>query len=281
MLVQEDYRNLNILDRSLIKCIDPKDESISIDSEIYVDKVRDPHSFTHVMDILDQADVGGIVFRASRRQLCLVLANYKVCFTDFVYNNIDEINNRYSHNTYCRDANEVKAIISKLFQVIYGDMEGVKKVWDILVIKADNKRDLRNKRLYARNGFVPTPNDKEYGLYIKALGGILNNKLIKYKESKMPNLKTKDDFMKFFISEERLQKIKVKDTIYVLDSRDSSNTGSSLLLIYSKQNSEGESPYNYIHVKISFEGIYPVITGIYGSERRYSNELTDILNDNN
>jgi membrane protein YdbS with pleckstrin-like domain len=30
MLVQEDYRNLNILDRSLIKCIDPKDESISI-----------------------------------------------------------------------------------------------------------------------------------------------------------------------------------------------------------------------------------------------------------
>lgn len=284
MILNEDYKNLNMIDRSLISEVDLKEEycQISIDSPVEVNKVKDPHSFSHAIEILEQDDVGGIVFRASRKQLCLIYktnlnANYKMVYSDYAYYNIEGIFASSNKTRYCSiNSDEPKRIISNLFLKAYGDLEGVKKVWDILVIKKSPKTDLRDIRKYRKDNNVPLPDDKEYGLYINGLKSNLNDRLVKYKESKMPNLKSKEDFMNYFITQERLQKIKLKDTIYVLDSRDVANNGSRITFIYSRKTNPSNLPFDYIFIRVDFDGIHPRITDIFGSNKRYSNEFNDL-----
>ena len=282
MILEEDYRNLNRIDLSILKNIDFKDlKSISIDSDIVIDKVRDPHSFTHVIEILNEEENGAIVFRASRRQLFMVLKTnfgsdtYDLIFSDYVLQNIPAIEKRYNKKERIDGDSYLRSIISSVFQNAYED-DTVKKVWDILVIKSDNKEDLQRQRMGSRYGMIPTEKeDKEaYDSYLKALKLKLDDKLVKYKESKMPNLKNKDDFMNYLITNERLNKIKLKDTVYTLYERlNNENNGKSF--IYKKSNN-GNFPYEYITLRIDYNGLFPEFGGVYGHDRLYSNEVNDI-----
>ena len=282
MILEEDYRNLKRIDPTILNAIDFEDlKSISIDSEIVIDKVRDPHTFTHIIEILNEEENGGIVFRASRRQLFIVLKeytgdSYKIIFSDYVLQNIPAIEKRYNRTERIDGDSYLRTIISTVFQNVYGDDETIKKVWDILVIKASNKEEIKRERMGSRYGMIPTEKeDKEgYNNYLKALKLKLNDKLEEYKESKMPNLRSGIDFMEYLITNERLNKIKLKDTVYTLYERiNAENNGKNF--VYKKSNN-GNFPYEYITLRIDYNGLFPEFGGVYGHDRLYSNEVNDI-----
>ena len=280
MIILEDYRNLNRIDSSILRSLDFETlNSISIDSEIEIDKVRDPHSFTHVVEILDNEENGAIVFRASRRQLFMVLKEYydgyKVVFSDYVLHKVPSIDNRYNKSERIDNENLLRVLISSVFQSVYED-DSVKKVWDILVIKKDNKAELKDQRIKSRMDMIPSEKEdkKGYDNYLKLLKMKLDDKLVKYKESKMPNLVDRKDFMDYLITNERLQKIKLKDTVYTLYEK--YMDGHAVNYTY-KISSKGNFPFEYITIKVMYNGLFPEIEGVYGHDRLHASNVSDAL----
>ena len=100
MILNENYGNLNILDKSFLyyityddnsnvwnpkkiyKNMNLKNSMISPESKVEVDPVR-PHSMKHLIEILDKPDVAFIVFRINRKQLCLISSNNNLYDREF------------------------------------------------------------------------------------------------------------------------------------------------------------------------------------------------------
>jgi hypothetical protein len=204
--------------------------------------------------------------------------SYKIIFSDYVLQNIPAIEKRYNRTERIDGDSYLRTIISTVFQNVYGDDESIKKVWDILVIKASNREEIKRERMGSRYGMIPTEKeDKEaYDSYLKALKLKLDDKLEKYKESKMPNLRSGIDFMEYLITNERLNKIKLKDTVYTLYERiNAENNGKNF--VYKKSNN-GDFPYQYITLKIKYNGLFPEFDGVYAHDSLYGNFVTNLTN---
>lgn len=301
MILTEDYRNLNMIDRSIIRQIDLSnnvDLDLSIDSDIEVNKVYDineegkkvNHTFTKLIEILKQDDVSAIVFRASRKQLCLigksnilntvkpgVYGEYIVIYSSF--------GRRVLGNNNIRLVSEgsLRHTLKEIFDAAYGEDYVGSKVWDILVIKKDSKFDLKNKRLASKEDIVQLPgkpfstqNDK-YKAQMNRLAYELSERLKKYKDSKKGELKFPNDVMKLFTSNENMKRIRVSDRIYQYNSR-STGTEDGIFTVYLYYMYDGETYGNenvpdderILTIEIGYNGIYPEVNKVYFKRATWS-----------
>lgn len=300
MILQEDYRNLNMIDRSIVRYIqlNKPDLNLSIDSEVLIDKVYDinnegkkvNHTFTKVIDILDQDDVAAIVFRASRKQLCLIgkedlhkallnnaYGDYVVIFSLFGFDIINQVNSSYNQRILSVNETKLRYIIENLFKSAYDKEYVGNKVWDILVIKKDNKEELRQQRKKSQKGMIYSPSIKNAKLNdaYKAQTDImiyqLSERLKKYKDKKMNNFNFPQDVMNIFINDKKMNRIKYKDRIYVLKNRETSDGGRLLKLNYEydyQTYGDGNVPPDerILSIEIKYDGIYPTVDKVYLNE---------------
>lgn len=286
MILQEDFKNLNVIDRSLINGIEiNRSDDISPDSEVVIDKVapKERHNFNTVLDMLENDDdVGYIVFRASRRQLMIIgYMNKKdnstnngfyVGFSDYAYDIIDELG-RYQQKQTITDRMTVKTMMSTAFLGFYADDETAKKVWDILVIKKDSKRGLRDDRTKSREGVVPLPKEKGYDTYIQQIKNELDIRLDAYIDSKRPKIQSKEDVMKLFTTEKALKKIRIDDSLYKLLTKNL--TDDELIYTYQKMGTDywNKDVDKYCIIKFGFNGIYPYVKSIEIRPETFGSEI--------
>ena len=294
MILQEDYKNLNIVDRSLIKKLNlSKSNLISPDSEVIVDKVkpREVHNFDRVLEIAEQDDVAAVVFRASRRQLMIIGWDvsedfgirygdgFYVGFSDYAMDTISELE-RFQQYQNVDSAITVKTMMSAAFLGFYGDDETAKKVWDILVIKKCDNAELRDKRTKAQQGAVPLPNENEkYEQYLKRLKYDLQNRLEKYIDSKREEIHSKADIERLFTSNKAMKKMKICNRMYELFNTVLLTHPTGIQYEYRKI----EGPVmagdrdKYCKLVIEFKGIYPFVKSLTISDSIYSSEDTSTV----
>lgn len=282
MIIQEDYKNLNIIDRSLIEELNLKEaEYISPESEVIVDKVREPHSFNTIMDIVKQDDVACVIFRASRRQLMLIAydinkdfkklnnTRFYVRFSDYAYDNIQEID-RYQQSNVLDSESVVKTMISSAFLGFYGDDQTAKKVWDILVVKVNSKKDLRTKREESQRNAIPTPSEKEkYANYLEGAKIALKYRLERYIEQKLPNIKSKQEAIDFFNNDINIKKIKINQKIFILEDKTLDNVHNKFILTYKMKDSTYGQVFSICKIEFIFEGIRLKVDSIKFYSRTY------------
>lgn len=303
MILEEDYKNLNMIDRSIIRGIDlsHRDLDFSMDSEISVDKVFDVddegkkvnHTFSKIIDILNQDDVSAIVFRASRKQLCLIgkeglqhamKKSYEgdvvIILSSFIY---DKVEDMYNMNRVMTSSLErVKSIIKTLFEKAYPDDYVGKKVWDIIVIKKDSKKDLRREREDSQKGIVELPGKDgsaqraKYQDQLRNLAQDFQEKLILFKDKKMKNINFPDDVMKLFTNDKNMQNIKFNGKVYRLreTSVPRNEQEIKLDLFYQYDNRRYDPIENVretiLAIQIGFNGIYPYVDKVYLAPNTYS-----------
>ena len=277
----EDYKNLNMIDRTLLIGNNYKNEEIKLqdlpitpNSEIYIDKVS-PHNFTKVMEILDSDEsIGAIVVRAHNRQLLMVTKdrqiirrlnlgydNYGLILTKFAYSNY---NNHYTSRFIHSDREApIKTAISRTVKAFYEKApEGTKKKWDILVIKKDpNVAQQREDRKTAQAGRVLVPSDKNYDDFIKQLNWNFGQRVEKYINSKRINTNNIEEIGEYLMNSSKLDKIKVKGVTYVKTDAEF-NVGNKDRLSYilyasDELKSAGENKYR-LYVFFRFDGFKPV-----------------------
>lgn len=298
MILTEDYRNLNMIDRSIIRQIDLSknvDLDLSIDSDIEVNKVYDVneegkkvnHTFTKLIEILEQDDVSAIIFRVARKQMCLIgkqgvingvksgySADCIVIYSSYGYNIMGN-KSGYSR-TKLISKSSIKQILKDIFNSAYGEDYVGSKVWDILVIKKDSKFDLKKKRLASREDIVQLPGkpgstqDDKYRAQMNRLAYELSERLKKYKDSKKGELKFPNDVMKLFTSNENMKRIRVSDRIYQYNSR-TTGTEDGIFTVYLYYMYDGETYGNknvpddelILTIEIGYNGIYPEVNKVY------------------
>ena len=280
MILEEDFKNLNMIDRSLISDLKLKtSKNFSPDSEVIIDKVKpiERHSFNTIMEIVKEDDVGAVVFRAARRQLLLIgydvgedfsRNNYNkfyVKFSDYAMDKIDDVR-RYPQEQTVDSEAVVKTMISTAFLGFFNDADkSVKKVWDLLVIKKSDVSEMRKQRKQNQENIAVSPKDKEkYKEYLMKLKKDLEARLEKYVDSKRPEIKSKEDILKVFTSARGMSKIRINGKLFALTKRTSNSSNTEITLNYDlvnyKESSDDE--IKNIRIIISYESIFPVIKDV-------------------
>lgn len=302
MILEEDYKNLNMIDRSIIRGIDlsHRDLDFSIDSEISVDKVFDVddegkkvnHTFSKIIDILNQDDVSAIVFRASRKQLCLIgkegvrhaidkhYDDVVIILSSFIYDKVEDMSNMNRVMTFSEG--RIKNIIKTLFEKAYPDDYVGKKVWDIIVIKKDSKKDLRRERQKSQKGIVELPGKAgsaqraKYQDQLRNLAQDFQEKLVLFKDKKMKDINFPDDVLKLFTNDKNMQNIKFNGKVYRLGGKSvpRSDQGTRLDLFYQYDSSRYDPLTNVyetiLAIEIKYNGIYPYVDKVYLAPNAYA-----------
>lgn len=277
----EDFKNLNMIDRTLLisnryddEIIDLKDTTITPNSEIYIDKVT-PHNFTRVMEMLNEDEtIGAIVVRAHNRQLMLVSKDnsfrrkynigyhdYFVVLSKIAYNNY---NSHYASRFIHSDKEApIKTAISRTVKSFYDKApEGTKKKWDILVIKKDpNVKQQREDRKNAQAGRVLVPSDKNYKDFINQLNWEFGKRAEKFINDRRVNTNNIQEIGEYLMNTSKLDKIKVRGVTYTKvddDFRVGNKDAISYILYASDELKEkGEEKYR-LYVFFRFDGFKPV-----------------------
>lgn len=279
MKLFEDYKNLNMIDRSFLNRYDNMNRSIiTPNSKIEVNSVS-PHRFTTVMEILKQPDVAAVIVRAHNRQLLFVTAkreivrsatgfhhDYGAILSDYARRNL----NNYGYGTQTATDSEaaIKTIISRFVKVFYEKApEGTRKKWDILVIYKDpDVEDIRTTRQDRKEDIVLTPKDKGYEEYIYKLNTAFRERAKNFIDSRRPDLHSTEDFKQFILNNVKLDRLKFNGEIYKFDDEQLSidkDSYSYLKYIDERNNKK------VLYVMLEFNGIIPTVKEIRISPYRY------------
>ena len=281
MILEEDFKNLNMIDRSLISNLKLKtSNNFSPDCEVIVDKVKpiERHSFNTIIEIVKEPDVAAVVFRAARRQLLLIgykvgedfnrsnYNNFFVKFSDYAMDRIDDVKRYPDEQTVDSEA-VVKTMISTAFLGFFKDADqSVKKVWDLLIIKKSDVSPLRQGRKESQKDIAVLPKDKEkYAEYLKKMKNNLEARLERYIDSKRPELKSKEDILKLFTTSKAMNKIRVNDKLYKLTKRTSNSNNTEITLNYDldeKSATSLDTDIKNIRIIISYKSIFPEIESV-------------------
>ena len=233
MKLFEDYKNLNILDRTLLhkyrggEVIPLKNAPITPNSEIYIERVT-PHNFTNAMSMLEDESIAALVFRAHNKQLIMVTKNselikkygyyneYMAVLTNYAY---QKCNDHYG-TQFIRSDREapIKTAVSRIIKTFYDKApEGTKKKWDVLVVKVDpNVEQLQMNRANAQQGSVPTPSDAGYDRFIEKLNNDFQQRAKEFIDSRRPDHQNINDIAQMMTTQTKWNKIKVRGIVYQL-----------------------------------------------------------------
>ena len=274
----EDYKNLNMLDRTFLmqnrsnaNPINLKDVSITPNSEIYIEKVT-PHNFTTAMALLEDETIGALVFRAHNRQLVMVTKDkqlirkygfwdeYMAILSTYAYS---KCNTHYG-NRYIRSEREapIKTAVSRVIKSFYEQApEGTKKKWDVLVIKKDpNVEQQRMDREEAKTGRVLTPHDAGYDNFIKMLNNKFKHEAEQYINSKRPDNQNIQDIGEYLLNNKKMDKIKVRGITYRLIEKqlEVGNKDYLSYMVYRTVDEENTPPKQYnLYIFLQFDGFMP------------------------
>ena len=296
MILEEDFKNLNMIDRSLISNLKLKtSNNFSPDCEVIVDKVKpiERHSFNTIIEIVKEPDVAAVVFRAARRQLLLIgykvgedfnrsnYNNFFVKFSDYAMDRIDDVKRYPDEQTVDSEA-VVKTMISTAFLGFFKDADqSVKKVWDLLIIKKSDVSPLRQGRKESQKDIAVLPKDKEkYAEYLKKMKNNLEARLERYIDSKRPELKSKEDILKLFTTSKAMNKIRVNDKLYKLTKRTSNSNNTEITLNYDldeKSEASLGTDIKNIRIIISYKSIFPEIESVRFYSSSWDPMNSDIL----
>ena len=279
MKLFEDYKNLNILDRSLFNTYRNGDtfkmqgSPITPDSEIYIEKVT-PHNFTSAMAMLDDETIAALVFRAHNRQLIMVSKNndlirkygyyqdYMAILTNYAYNKCND----YYDGVVVRSDREapIKTAVSRIIKSFYEKApEGTRKQWDVLVIKVDpTYRQKPLDRAKSKEGSVPVPSDLNYGSYMDKLRDAFNQRAREFIDSRRPDYQSIDEIANFMLSSNMFKTIKVRGIVYELQNEHlelntEGRENRSYLLYKTTDASKTPSEAYYLYIFFRFNGFKP------------------------
>lgn len=293
MILNENYGNLNILDKSFLyyityddnsnvwnpkkiyKNMNLKNSMISPESKVEVDPVR-PHSMKHLIEILDKPDVAFIVFRINRKQLCLISSNNNLYDREFsgkiivkpsiLYTNLlqsdstsDAIPRSFDNDL------SLKKFLSKIYNE-YPKYFGAntKPVWDIIVVYKDfNVAQKWKERDEAKKGYIPTPKEKEaYTDFILDYKNTWKQKCINYVNEHMKDNQNSNEIKQELLSKTSIKKFKFKGDFYNLNNcpRVNFDSDDSYYLKYISSNMD--NPIRVILIEFKMKGFKPNIISV-------------------
>lgn len=290
MKLFEDYKNLNILDRSLFNTYRNGDtfqmqgSPITPDSEIYIEKVT-PHNFTTAMAMLNDMSIACLVFRAHNRQMIMVTKNhdlirkygyysdYMAVLTNYAYNKCNE---HYGNNIIRSDKEApIKTAVSRTIKAFYEKApEGIRKQWDVLVVKVDpNAGQKQMSRAQSKDGRVPVPSDKDYDGYMEMLRAGFEERVGQFIDSRRPDHQSIDDIANFMLNNKKFNTIKVRGIVYKLidssihiNSDGEDNSMSYFVYRTTDATNTPEKAYN-LYVFFRFNGFKPEFTKAVPTDR--------------
>ena len=258
-ILKEDYENLNRLDSSFFnnesgrKVIKLEHASITPKSKVVIDKIV-PHTFTHVLELLDtqESEIGAIIIRAHKRQLCLLTKDlnafdfssswnkkYGAIFSDYAYDTVGVKRYYYNRLWTFESGNQLKTAMSRCVKTFYDDIagEGVRKSWDAIIIYKDPEVfNLRNQRTDSRKGIVPLPGEKNYSDYVDKLKSQFHLRCAEFLDERRPNTTNKQEIYNFLKNDRTLDNLKFKNINYAKWGSDMNNIGNgSKFYVYYKR----------------------------------------------
>lgn len=302
-ILKEDYENLNRIDSSFFnnangkKIIQLQKASITPKSKVVVDKIT-PHTFTHVLEMLDtqEQEIGAIIIRAHKRQLCLATKDlrafdfssswskkYGVIFSDYAYNTVRLDRHYYNRLWTMENGNQLKTAMSRCVKLFYDEIagEGVRKSWDAIIIYKDPEVfNLRNKRVDAQKDIIPTPGEKNYEDYIDKLKSAFHLRCAEFLDSRRANTTTKEEIYNFLKNDRTLDDLKFNNVNYAKYGSDMNNIGNgSTMMIYYKRNVSYEEAQEmdmtqhpeYLKLVFVWKGLTPVLDKVMYSSNSISN----------
>lgn len=288
MILEENYGNLNVLDKSFLYWVDSyenKDKTMSLkntlispESEVKVDPVK-PHTMKHLTEILDESNVAFVVFRINKKQICLISTQkdmyglYYSSGSKFVvkvnpiYSDLTRVS---SFNSYKDDA-QLKSWLNNIYKEYTNYFETTKKpVWDIIVVYKDiNVSKKWDERHYSKQGYIPTPKEKEaYESFLWDYQNAWKKKCEKWFEEHRPDAQSAKD-IKNLLMGTRINSFKFKGNVYVLYGGIVTYLGvdeeKEKFLYYKKEGNREQGEINGFAIKYKFKGLVPTILGIYYS----------------
>ena len=297
MILNEDYGNLNMLDKGLLfftgkkdvndynaeiirKSVNLKNTMISPNSRVEIDPVK-PHSMKRMLEILNDEKVAAIVFRLNHKQICLITSMatmYDSYYPIIVkYSSFSAINLGIGSMDFgddivskCNDTKELKKLLDyaiRNFQNVY-NLEKKPK-WDIIVIYKDI--EIANKwveRDEAKKGYIPTPKEKEkYRMFLLDFQKALNEKRKKWVEEHKLDAQNVSELRELLYKQCNIKKIKYKGEEFNLMNPNRAsyiNQRDTQSLLYERKNQKpGE--INYISIKYKYVGLNIKIEKILGA----------------
>ena len=309
MILNEDYGNLNMLDKGLLfftgkkdvndynaeiirKSVNLKNTMISPNSRVEIDPVK-PHSMKRMLEILNDEKVAAIVFRLNHKQICLITSMatmYDSYYPIIVkYSSFSAINLGIGSMDFgddivskCNDTKELKKLLDyaiRNFQNVY-NLEKKPK-WDIIVIYKDI--EIANKwveRDEAKKGYIPTPKEKErYRMFLLDFQKALNEKRKKWVEEHKLDAQNVSELRELLYKQCNIKKIKYKGEEFNLINPNRAsyiNQRDTQSLLYERKNQKpGE--INYISIKYKYVGLNIKIEKILGAvEDGFSDDYTPL-----
>lgn len=293
MILNENYGNLNMLDKSFLYYIDYdhkngsytrvynnmnlKGSMISPNSKIEVNSVK-PHSMKRLIEILDDWQVGFIIFRINKKQICLISTNKQLYNESMAERIILKPSVLFTNLGFNKNASplfidseiELKKELNKIYKKYSEIYETTKKpVWDILVVYKDlSISDKWTQRDNAKRGYVPTPKEKnEYFKFILDYQNAWKNKCAQWMQTHRPDTQNSSEIKKILLRGSKINEFKFKGDIYELVNGNLTWLGmddKEQFLIYANRKIENDK-INGIAIKYRFKGLIPVILGIYGT----------------
>ena len=290
----EDYKNLNMIDRSFLmptrgsNTVSLEDINVTPNSKVVINPIE-PHKFSTIIDIYEsQKDqIAMIIVRAHNRQLLAVYPvgrdsigrqmisySYKdfvIKFTPFAYQKC-QMNYWYSEQEVTDSVATVKTMISRTVKRFYELVapEGTTKKWDCIFVYNDpDVQNQRQKRRSSQINRVLTPSDPDYDRYIRSLQDMFRIRAQKWIDDHRIDAKNATDIKKL-LKGIKNDRIKFRGAIYNMTSRDMGKYP-NFELAYSIDddgNIDEKHPY-YIIIELVFQGLKPTIKRIVGARNSW------------
>lgn len=248
MILNENYGNLNVLDKSFLhyitydtnrygdnvkkiyKNMNLKNSMVSPQSKVEIDPVK-PHSLKHLVEILDNPEVAFVVFRINKKQICLITTNKTMYDSAYIDSNttiivkpsilFKNLGTSDGIPKYFNKDSELKHYLKWIISRYEDSYELSKKlVWDLLVVYKDmNVSNLWVSRDEMKQGYIPTPKEKKaYQKFILDYKYAWEEKCKKFIEDNRPDNQNSKDIIKELFARSSIKKFKFKGDIYTLDN---------------------------------------------------------------
>ena len=290
----EDYKNLNMIDRSFLmpirrnNTVSLQDINVTPNSKVVINPIE-PHKFSTIIDIYEsQKDqIAMIIVRAHNRQLLAVYPvgrdsigrrmnsySYKdfvIQFTPFAYQKC-QMHYWYSEQETTDSVVTVKTMISRTVKRFYDLVapEGTTKKWDCIFVYNDpDVQNQRQKRRSSQINRVLTPSDPDYDRYIRSLQDMFRIRAQKWIDDHRMDAKNATDIKKL-LKGIKNDRIKFRGEIYNMTSRDMGKYP-NFELVYSiddDENIDEKHPYCII-IELVFQGLKPTIKRIVGARNSW------------
>ena len=227
--------------------------SVSPESEVYVDKLRDgegKHTWKYVTNTLvTDETVAYVVVRSNKRQLMVISHDPAIVGEEGKYLlvwsqtalNIPEVKELTRERDFIITSSDVN-VQTKFYKTVSAFVEYYKgkRNWDVIVVKKDlTLKDKKQKRIDDRTGMeikpikpgADTNNDAirkqrdTYNMYIGGLQNNLKDRLKKYSESRLSNVSNVEDLKTDLKNRQALAPKKLKIGGLVYNYSDMSNDG--------------------------------------------------------